>query len=586
MKFTRALLTGLLIVVVISMLSCTKSKDDTILAEFKDRKITLAQFEDVYANVSVEYLPDKEGVEGYLELLTTMLNKEVMAYMADLQGYDKDQTVVQGMEAFEKMGLQAGYLKVMVADKVEVTEEQVQDHYNNKGVTLSVKVILCDTPTDADQVYALLEDGADFESVAKEHSKSPDAAEGGRIVTAHYGGYTPDVQRSLFNLPIGGYTKPIETPSGFHIMKVLRRAEASLKDPFEEIEETIREEVRGHNELLLANDVTNGIRERAGVEWYWDNFYIAFSSLPEDRSLTNPPSRRDEVYPILYFDAPDMDKPLASYNDVTITVKDFSDYYDRASFFARPRREYRFGGIKSFLMERIMTVLVPEEMERSNIKEHPEIKAVMDAKREEFMVNRFYEDNINQATVVTADQVRNFYNDNKDKFKLAEKRRFGVILTGDLQSAQQALDEINNGARFRNVAREYSLDEPSRETLGETKLLFEGEQPEMDKVGFAIKNVGDISVPFETSRGWMILKLTEKTEARMFSLDEARDQINRILKQELNETRLNAELAKWKEELDVVVHEENLAKAEIKDRSDERKRLLGSAEDHEGHDHD
>ena len=66
MKILRALLLGLTITFVISVLSCGKSKEDTILAEFKDKKITLAEFEDIYNNVSAQYLPTKDGVEGLI----------------------------------------------------------------------------------------------------------------------------------------------------------------------------------------------------------------------------------------------------------------------------------------------------------------------------------------------------------------------------------------------------------------------------------------------------------------------------------------------------------------------------------------
>jgi parvulin-like peptidyl-prolyl isomerase len=435
-----------------------------------------------------------------------------------------------------------------------------------------VRVILCDTPVEAEEVHALLEDGADFETVCREHSKAPDAAEGGKVVTAVYGSYSPDVQRELFSLPVGGITKPILTPYGYHLMKVLKRNEPrEPKEPFEEISEetheTLEQEVRAHNEMLLQNKNTERIREEAGVEWYWDNFHIVANAFPPDRSFTNPPNRRDEVYPLLYFDESDMDKPLVSYNDVTITIKDFSDLYDRASFFARPRRELRFGGIRQFLTERIMAVLVPEEMERSKVEEIPEVQAVMRAKREELMVSRLYEDLVNQQTVVTEDMIRDYYREHTDFFKQPEKRRFGVILTGDIETAQKAHEELKNGERFRNVARLYSIDESTRETLGETQLLSKGDQPEMDKVGFAMQNIGEISEPFSTSRGWMILKLTEKSDERTFTLQEANESVRKILKQERNEERLNELLAKWKDELGVVIHRDNLKKAEVEGRT-------------------
>jgi parvulin-like peptidyl-prolyl isomerase len=413
----------------------------------------------------------------------------------------------------------------------------------------------------------MLQDGADFESVCKQYSKGPDADAGGKILTMTYGSFGPDLQRAIFKLPVGGISEPVLTPYGFFIVKVLRRTDARSKEPFEENEETLYQEVRVYNEMLEVNKATDKIRQDVGTTWFWSNFHIVFNALPPDRPLNNPPNRKDEVYPLLFFEEDDLDKPLLSYKNKTVTVGDFSDYYDAASFFSRPRREYRYGGIRTFLTERMMAEIVPEEMERSKIAEHPEVERILRAKQEELMINRMWDDMINQQTVVTEREIQQYYQDEKDFFEIPEKRRFGVILTGDLESAREAYNEIRNGKRFRTVAMAYSIDEVTRESLAETELLAEGEQPEMDRVGFELKRVGDVSEPFETSRGWMVLKLTEKQDGHKLSLAEAREKIRPALKQNKNEERLNELLEKWKEELGVEIHDDNISKIQVEERS-------------------
>jgi parvulin-like peptidyl-prolyl isomerase len=555
----------LILVLAVSVLSCS-GREDAVLAEFKDRSITVGEFEDAYGKVAPKYLPKTSGLEGFEEFLNTMLHKEVMAYKADELGYDKDATVVQGLEAFRNMGLQAAFLKIRVADKVTVKDEQVREHYRNKGVTLQVKQLLLDTPDEAEDVYQILKDGADFDTACKEYSKGPDAEMGGQVLSVSYGQYGPGMQRSMFALPVGGFTEPQMTAYGFFIVKILKRTEAKNKEPFDDTRETLEQEVRVQNEMIFTNVVTDKIREDAGVTWFWDNLGIPFRALPPDRSYNNPPDRRDEVYPLLFFDEEDLDKPLVTYKNKTITVKDFSDFYDRASFFTRPRLEFRYGAIKYFLTERIMNELVVEEMERSRIEEHPEVRPVLQAKHEELMINRLWDDMINQQTVVTNQMVRDYYNDNREVFRVAEKRRFGVILTGDLESAQKAYDEVKSGKRFRTVAMAYSIDEVTRETLAETDLLSEGEQPVMDRVGFALERVGQVSEPFETSRGWMVLKLTERADETFFTFAEAEDRIRSALKQIQNDERLDEQLKKWKEELGVVIHKDRLNKIQVAQR--------------------
>ena len=77
MPFARKLVLGLLIPLAVVMVSCT-SHEDKPLAEFKDRKITIGEYETAYALVDPIFLPKETGFEGRLEFLHTMLNKAVM----------------------------------------------------------------------------------------------------------------------------------------------------------------------------------------------------------------------------------------------------------------------------------------------------------------------------------------------------------------------------------------------------------------------------------------------------------------------------------------------------------------------------
>jgi parvulin-like peptidyl-prolyl isomerase len=224
------------------------------------------------------------------------------------------------------------------------------------------------------------------------------------------------------------------------------------------------------------------------------------------------------------------------------------------------------GGIRTFLVERIMSNIIPLEMKRSNIENDPEIKAVMQGKLEELMINRLWDDMINSQTVVTEKMIREYYNEHIDDFGVPEKRRFGVIITGDVAEAQKAYDEIQSGTLFRTVAMAYSIDETTKRTLGETELITQGEQPEMDEVGFALSGVGAVSEPFETSRGWAVIKVTETEEAGSFSFEQARLPIQGALKEEINDDRLNEFLEKWKEELNVTIFEDNLEKIQVVER--------------------
>ncbi len=550
----------------IAVTGCSK-REDLKVAEFKDQSITVADFEQAYQRVDPAYLPKATGLDGKKEFLNTMLNKYVMAYKADELGYDKDPSVTQSMEMFSRMALQVAYLKKQVADKITVSDAEVKAHYDNTGTSMECKQILTDTPEEAQDAYQAIQDGLDFDSAIRQYSKNEDAETGGMVFTAVYGQLTPEVQEALFEVPIGGVTEPVMTAQGWVLMKVLRRNEGRAKPPFEDVKEDYTTQVRNLKEAVALNKFTEDLRTEYGVTWHYDNIAVAFNALPPDRPFDDAPARSQEVYPLLLFDPADLDKPLVTWQGgKQITIKDFSDFYDQASFFNRPRRNARYGGIRQFLVERIMNEISADVVRKSGIEKDPEVARALKAKKEEIMVNLLYQDVINKETVVSKEEIKNYYDGNMEQFHNPEKRRFGVVLAGDVESAQQAYRELRAGKPLRTVVMAYSVDEETKATNGETQEVALGAQPEWDAVGFSLRKVGDVSEPFQTSRGWVVLKLIERIDEKYFSLDEAEGRIEAALKQQKNDQRLDEMLAKWKEEVGVVIHEDNLAKTKIVER--------------------
>lgn len=566
MRISRIWL-GLVVPAVIAATGCSK-REELKVAEFKDQVITVADFETAYAKVDPAYLPKATGFEGKKEFLNTMLNKYVMAYKADELGYDKNANVTQTMEMFSRMALQVAYLKKEVADKITVSDEEVRQHYENKGVSMECKQILCDTEEQAQEAYQAIEEGLDFDTAVRQYSKNEDATTGGMVFTAAYGQMIPELQAEVFSVPVGGVTPPIKTTSGWVLMKVLRRNEGRKKPNFDDVEEEYRTEVRQLKEAVALNVFTEKLRDDYGVTWHWDNVGIVYNALPPDRPFDEAPLRSEEVYPLLMFDPADLDKPVVTWQgDKQITIKDFSDYYDQASFFNRPRLNTRYGGIRQFLIERLMNEISADVVRKSGIEKDPEVARALKSKREELLVNLLYDDMVSKQTVVSEQDIKNYYEGNLESFHTPEKRKFGVILTGDVETAQQAYRELKGGKSFRVVVLSYSMDDETKANNGETTELALGEQPEFDEIGFSLRNVGDVSEPFQTARGWMVLKLIERVDEKYFSLEEASERIEGVLHKEKADLRLKELLEQWKREVGVVIYDKNLEKTKIVERS-------------------
>ena len=564
MRGSRSILAVALLGSVLAF-SCSKNREDLPVAKVGDRVITLSIFEKTYFAVDPKFLPEDKGIEGLKEFLNTMINKDVMAIKAGELGYDKDPFVVQGMEAFKKVSLPAAYLKIRAGDKMNIKEADIKKAYEKYQTNVQIKQILTDTKAQADEAYELLKQGTDFENVCQQYSKDPDATSGGQIVNALWGTFEPEFQDVLFATPVGGFTPPLETRFGWLIAKVLESNQPKRRS-YEDAKPDLEKLVQRLEEIRWTNRVTDDVRKRHNFQWYEDNIGIAYDALPLDRPLTSPPSRSSEVYPLLQFDERDLDKPLVSYDNKSITTKDFSDLYDRASFFTRPRREFRHGDVKKFLMEIVMNELVVIELKESRIEEDPQVVFALDKKREQFMVDKLYQDLVDRQTEVLPEETAEFYNNNREMFRRPEERRFAMILAGSLEAATEAYKKVKTGEPFDTVSAAYSIPDITREERMGSRPVVNGQNAEFDQVGFALEKVGDVSEPFAASRGWMVLKLVERRPERIIELEDAMDDIRGAVKTLKNEQRLNSLLEKWRSEIKIDINEENLKKANVQER--------------------
>jgi parvulin-like peptidyl-prolyl isomerase len=527
----------------IALTGCSK-REDLKLAEIKDRVITIHDYEDAWSRVKPEFLPKERDEAGKREFLDTMINRDVMAVKADELGYDKDPSVSQGMEAFKRMTTQVAFLRREVGE-IKVTDAECKRYYELSGSSVHFKRMLLDREEQAQEAHAALEAGQDFTSAIIQYSKAEDAKEGGTVITAGFGQLLGELEEAVFNLEVGQYTEPIFTPQGWVIIQVIKidRVEKQ-KLKYEEVEDRIRTTLKNQKETILLNAYTEKLREKYGVTWNYDSLEIIYNALPPDRAVDQAQGRDQEVYPILYFEAEDLDKPVVSYPARTITVKDFSDLYDRASFYNRLRKEMRLGGIRGFLTLNVMNDISTDAVAKSDIESEPEVKKILDTKRDELMVNLMFEDLVNKRTNVTYDQMQAFYDLNKEALRQPERRSFGVVRTSNMDTALRAQEEMLSGRSMAAIASTYSLDDMTLENHGHTG--------------------------FQVSNGWMVLKLMELEPERLFTFDEARERVEAAIRDQENDKALKVLLEKWKEEFKVVVHEDNLKKVKLPQRREEQ----------------
>lgn len=174
-------------------------------------------------------------------------------------------------------------------------------------------------------------------------------------------------------------------------------------------------------------------------------------------------------------------------------------------------------------------------------------------------------------TPPTQEEIRNFYDENKNELQVEDQVRLSVILirvTDEDWSSRSRIRELENRAdrvvelaksgetSFRSLVEEYSDDPLTREKGGDlgyyTRETLEELFPPFAKVAFDELEVGEVSNRIETSNGYHILKKTDYIEGYTIPLEEVRDKIVQQLTWNKAEKKLD-ELIKYFSQESVII---------------------------------
>jgi parvulin-like peptidyl-prolyl isomerase len=151
-------------------------------------------------------------------------------------------------------------------------------------------------------------------------------------------------------------------------------------------------------------------------------------------------------------------------------------------------------------------------------------------------------------------EVENFYEQNKEsQFTTPEQRCARHILFNkdQKQKAEDVKKELEGGADFAKLAREYSQDPGSAERGGDLGCLGKGETvPEFEEAIFGAEQ-GDIVGPVETQFGYHIIEVTDAKPEQTRPFSEVESEIRSQLSTEAQTEAFGKWLDEQKKQRDV-----------------------------------
>ncbi len=156
---------------------------------------------------------------------------------------------------------------------------------------------------------------------------------------------------------------------------------------------------------------------------------------------------------------------------------------------------------------------------------------------------------VEASVQISQEDLRAYYQQHREEYRGPEQVKVSHIwikmpLPGDdgkiddkkVAEAQHRADDLSKqikaGVKFDDLAKKYSEDPGSANVGGSLGWLGRGQtSPEFEKVAFSLSK-GQISDVVKSSDGFHIIRVDDKQDAHVKSLEEVKDQIEPVLKKE------------------------------------------------------
>ena len=258
------------LVISIGLVTCKGDRgEDEIIARVGNASLSLA---DMKRRMEWEGMrPEQES-----EFVDRWVNRELLYQEAKKLGLDKSESedLLMELEIVEKEYLIQKLLDRTFAQKIQITEEEIQSYYETNMDLFrvdedQVKIlhILTESKEEANLALQEIRAGKPFDQVAKERSIGIFNEKGGDMGFIKWGDVIPEIARVAFRTAEGEVPNVFESNNyGFHIIKVIRKLSKGDAKDLADVRNEILQQLQVRKERFVYTDLVFQLQNNAKVQ--------------------------------------------------------------------------------------------------------------------------------------------------------------------------------------------------------------------------------------------------------------------------------------------------------------------------------
>lgn len=452
-----------------------------------------------------EEIPKNTPVEVYIKRL-------VFFEIAKEKGYDDSvRAIVE--RSFDETLVRELYSRIIRDSKPTLAESFIM--YRLLGKEVKAQLIQTEDFMTAYHAWLEVIKGNDFGEVSTKYSAEVRLKnQKGDIGWLRWRYDASPLLKKAFRMKEGEISFPFKSNEGWLIIKVLEIKDRELQD-FINMESGLKSQIKRIKSDKIANDHINYLKWILDIDIDIEGLRLLSSRVPI-------PSERARGGLRPEFKLEDMDVVLGRSNLGLYTMRDFSR--DIKTIRRLPQLRNREEA-KNFTEWRIVFHFLVLEAKRLGIHRLPEISENFMKELSRMAIRRWKAYEIEPLVKVTDEDRINYYEVNKEKYRMLEKRKVYLIEVETKEDIDEIKRELQRGKDFEKLATEKSIGE-GQNRGGLIGFINKDERGVIGEEAFEL-NVGKVSEPFKKDDRWAIIKITDIKESYIPLYSEIRYRLNR-----------------------------------------------------------
>ena len=498
-------------VVAVAAMACSCGSNSGVavtgaLVEIGDWGVDTAELISYRGKLPASLQPAGTDEEIIRSLLSSLVDRRIMILEGEALGYHREPEFLDRQHRLLSTRLNEMLSQRVLGPNVQVTDAEVEEMYRTYHWDRKVLPahILSATEQDAFEVIRLLDQGADFTEVAREHSIAVDADRGG-FLGQYFGpnDAAGEFVEAAHGLPIGEFTRtPVRTRDGYEVVKILDASPVSLQEV----------------QVQLYRGIYTGkfVRERRDfVVSLLAKFGVVFHSDGTD-ALVRAAKDGEEVggeaasLPVITFG-----------DDHVLTVADVQLFVVRNKRLgSSPDSALVIDALRTRVLSDSLLVLEAEVTGLDTTAEFIEYRTRLYRR---MIVTFVRKRKVLETINISEEDVRQEYEKGKDGFKKADQLNAREILLETRAEADAVVQRLRQGEDAVVLARSLSLRPGAVRSEGHVHVgASDGELwgEHFDAVWNAAE--GDVVGPLQMQDGYLVLKIEAVEKDRLRTYDEMR----------------------------------------------------------------